>query len=134
MRKQGPSKNDEEGKVKRLRRGALHFPLNDIESTEGCECCPNQYKPPCPVIVGMNIIRALAFLHDSGCSHTYEHKDVKDEYNLFYHKNCILHFEHVKIHKSCMFVFIFCVKKSKVILFIKRNCREISINSKKAEV
>lgn len=85
MREQGPGKDDEEGKVKSQRGGTLHFPLNDVESTEGGERSPNQYKPPCPVIVGMHIIRALAFLHDCGGSHTYEHKDVKDEYNLFYH-------------------------------------------------
>ena len=36
-----------------------------------------------PHRVGMGIIRALAFFHDGGGSHAYEHKNVKNEYNLF---------------------------------------------------
>ena len=37
----------------------------------------------------MYIISALALFYNRGYSHTDEHKDVKGEYNLFYHNRMI---------------------------------------------
>ena len=85
MCEQCPGKDDDEGEMECQRRSALHFSFDDIESTEGSKYCPDKNEPPCPIVVGMGIICALAFFHDGGGSHAYEHKNVKNEYNLFNH-------------------------------------------------
>ena len=85
MREHCSCEDNDKGEVECKRRGTHHLSLDDIEYTEGSHYCPHQYKPPCAIVVGMDVVCTLALLHNGGDSHANEYKNVKGENNLFDH-------------------------------------------------